>query len=181
MGLTPLGGLVMGTRCGDLDPSVVLHLQREKNLSVAEVKDMLHQRSGMLGVSGTSSDMHDLLAQSADDSRSAEAIEMFCYQARKFIAAMAAAAEGLDTLVFTAGIGEHAAAVRARICAGLEFLGVRVDPERNAVGAPVISPEGAAVTVRLMKTNEELMIARQTWAVISPKSKVQSPKSAAGI
>jgi acetate kinase len=166
MGLTPLGGLVMGTRCGDLDPGVVLYLLREKGLGVAAADDLLNKHSGLLGVSGSSSDMQDLLGRAADDPRAAEAVELFCYQARKFIAAMAAAAGGLDTLVFTAGIGEHAAPIRARICAGLEFLAVQVDADRNAAHAPVISPEGAAVTVRVMKTNEELMIVRQTFALI---------------
>ncbi len=166
MGLTPLGGLVMGTRCGDLDPGVVLYLLREKRLGVAEVDEILHARSGLLGVSGTSPNMHDLIERQAGDARAAEAIDLFCYQARKFIAALAAALEGLDTLVFTAGIGEHAPYIRARICQGLGFLGVALDPARNEANAAVISRERQAVTVRVVKTNEELMIARQTFAVV---------------
>jgi acetate kinase len=166
MGLTPLGGLVMGTRCGDLDPGVVLYLLREKGMSPDAVDELLNKRSGLLGVSDISPDMKDLLDREASDPRAAEAVGLFCRQARKFVAAMAAAAGGLDTLVFTAGIGEHSPPVRARLCEGLDFLGVRIDPARNAANAPIISPDAPPVTVRVMKTNEELMIARQTFAVV---------------
>src|SRR5436305_744533 len=163
MGLTPLGGLVMGTRSGDLDPGVVLYLLREKGMSADAVDELLNKRSGLLGVSDISPDMKDLLDREATDPRAAEAVGLFCYQAGKFIAAMAAAVGGLDTLIFTAGIGERAPPIRARLCEGLAFLGLRVDAARNAANAPIISPDGAPVTVRVMKTNEELMIARQTW------------------
>ncbi|MCI0459920.1 MAG: acetate kinase [Gemmataceae bacterium] len=166
MGLTPLGGLVMGTRCGDLDPGVILYLLREKALGVTEADELLHARSGLLGVSGTSPNMHDLIERQASDPRAAEAIDLFCYQARKFIAALAAGLEGLDTLVFTAGIGEHAPYIRARICQGLEFLGVVLDPARNDANSAIISRDRQPVTVRVVKTNEELMIARQTIAAV---------------
>src|SRR5262249_37212455 len=166
MGLTPLGGLVMGTRCGDLDPGVVLYLLREKGMSVEAVDGLLTKHSGLLGVSDISPDMKDLLDREASDPRAAEAIGLFCNQARKFIAAMAAATGGLDMLIFTAGIGEYSAPIRAQIGEGLAFLGVRIDPARNAENAPIISPDGAPVTVRVMKTNEERMIARQTFAVV---------------
>jgi acetate kinase len=165
MGLTPLAGLVMGTRCGDLDPGVVLYLQREKGLSEAQVEELLSKRSGLLGVSGFSSDMADLLRQEASNSQAAEAVALFCYQAAKHIAAMTVAAGGLDTLIFTAGIGEHAAPVRARICEHLAYLGVQLDAQQNQRHAPIISTAASAVTVRVMHTKEELMIARQTLLV----------------
>jgi len=167
MGLTPLGGMVMGTRCGDLDPGVVLYLQREKGMSPDAVDELLNKRSGLLGISDISPDMKDLLDRESSDPRAAEAVGLFCRQGRKFIAAMAASAGGLDTLVFTAGMGEHSPPIRARLCEGLDFLGVRIDPSRNAANAPIISPDGSPVTVRVMKTNEELMIARQTWQMMN--------------
>ena len=133
MGLTPAGGLVMGTRSGDLDPGVLLYLLQEKARSPATLDYLVNQRSGLIGVSGSTSDMHDLLRREADDPHAAEAIELFCYQAKKFSAALAAVLGGLDTLVFTAGIGTNAPAVRWRICQGLEFLGIRLDrgPQRR--------------------------------------------------
>lgn len=166
MGLTPLGGLVMGTRTGDLDPGVVLHLLREPGMSIDQVEDLLAKRSGMLGVSETSSDMKDLLDRQANDPRANEAVEMFCRQARKFVAAMAASLGGIDTLIFTGGIGEHAAEIRERIASGLGFLGVTIDRTRNELANDVISLDGSKVVVRVMRTNEELMIARQTTAFI---------------
>lgn len=165
MGLTPLGGLVMSTRSGDLDPGVVLYLQREKGVSVAQAEELLSKRSGLLGVSGLSSDMADLLRQESTNGQAAEAIALFCYQAAKYIAAMTVAAGGLDTLIFTAGIGEHAAPIRARICGQLAFLGIQLDEQHNQQHAPVISTAASAVTVRVMHTDEELMIARQTLSV----------------
>lgn len=174
MGLTPLGGLVMGTRGGDLDPGVVLYLFRELGLSLQEVDEMLSKQSGMLGVSGISPDMHDLGQRADKNPRAALARDLFCYQARKHLAALAASLGGLDTLIFTAGIGEHAADVRQQICCGLEFMGIRLDPARNAAHAPIISAEGSTVTVRVMATNEELMIARQSYGVLrgTPTSEV---------
>jgi acetate kinase len=162
MGFSPLCGLVMGTRCGDLDPAVPLHLLGRPGMDVPAVSDLLHRHSGLLGLSGLSADMRDLLDAASRDPRAAEAVEAFCYQLRKYIGAYAAVLGGLDALVFTAGIGEHSAAVRARTCEGLHFLGIRLDPDRNARHAPVISPDHAPVTVRVIPTDEDVMIARHT-------------------
>jgi acetate kinase len=160
MGFSPMGGLVMGTRCGDLDPGLVLHLLRHEQLTPDQLSDLLGSRSGLLGVSETSSDMRDLLEHEASDSRAADAIALFCYQATKYIGAYAAALGGLDILAFTAGIGERAAPVRERICAPLGFLGVELNPERNRCHERLISTDASRVKVRIVKTNEELMIAR---------------------
>jgi acetate kinase len=165
MGLTPTGGLVMSTRTGDLDPAVILYLLREKGLTVHAVNDLVNRQAGLLGVSGTSSDMADLLTCEAKDPHAAEAVGLFCYQAKKLLAGLVAVLGGLDTLIFTAGIGENAPAIRARICSDLAFLGIQVDPSRNNANAPIISPDDGAVVVRVMKTNEELMIARHTRRV----------------
>jgi acetate kinase len=166
MGFTPTGGLMMGTRSGDLDPSVPLFLLEERGLTPTEVSDLLNKQAGLLGVSGTSADMQDLLDRETDDGRAAEAIALFCYQAKKFLGALAAALGGLDALVFTGGIGEHAAPVRERVCEDLEFLGIRLDPDRNAAHAPVISSDDATVTVRVVPTDEDLMVARHTRRLI---------------
>jgi acetate kinase len=162
MGFTPTGGLVMGTRSGDLDPGVLVHLIRAKGMSADELSALVNKQAGMLGISGTSGDMRDLLRREADDENAALAVDMFCYTARKSLAALAGALGGLDTVVFTGGIGEHASAVRQRIAAGLEFLGLAIDERRNADSAAIISRDGAPVTVRVMKTDEDLMIARHT-------------------
>jgi len=166
MGFTPAGGLVMSTRCGDLDPGIVVYLVREKKMDSAALNDLINQDAGLLGVSGTSSDMQDLLARAESDAQAAAAVDTFCYQARKFVAALAAALGGLDTLVFTAGIGENAAEIRRRICSGMRFLGLELDAKRNAAHAPVISRKEAAVTVRVMKTNETLVIAEHTHRLL---------------
>lgn len=163
MGLTPAGGLVMGTRTGDLDPGVLVHLLRSEKLSADDLDRLVNRESGLLGVSGSSSDMRDLLAKQGTDPRAGEAVELFCYQARKWVGALAAALGGLDTLVFAGGIGENAPAVRGRICDGLGFLGVRLDPAANAAGAPVVSAPGGAVAVRVIPTDEEVMIARTVF------------------
>ncbi len=162
MGFTPTGGLVMGTRAGDLDPSVVLYLLRARGMTSDDASTLLNNEAGMRGVSGTSGDMRDLLEKEASDPRAAEAVALFCYQAKKWLGALAAALGGVDTLVFTGGIGEHAAPIRERICAGLEFLGIRLDPARNAAHAPIISDDDSLVTVRVIPTDEDLMIARHT-------------------
>jgi acetate kinase len=166
MGFTPTGGLVMGTRSGDLDPNVPLFLLEERDLTPTEVSDLLNKRAGVLGVSGTSADMRDLLEREAYDGHAAEAVALFCYQAKKFLGGLAAALGGLDALVFTGGIGEHAAPMRERVCEGLEFLGIRLDPDRNAAHAPVISSDDAAVSVRVVPTDEDLMVARHTRKLI---------------
>lgn len=162
MGFTPTAGLVMSTRSGDLDPGVVLYCFQQKGMDAAAVSDLLDYHSGLLGVSGTSSDMKELLERRRHDSRAAQAVDLFCYQARKFIGALSAVLGGVDTLVFTGGIGERAAAVRWKICKELAFLGIELDPARNETHAPIISCDGAACTIRVIHTNEELMIARHT-------------------
>jgi acetate kinase len=166
MGLTPAGGLMMGTRSGDLDPGILIYLLEEKERKPSTIDYLVNQRSGLIGVSGTSSDMRDLLEHEAADPHAAQAVEMFCYQARKFVAAMASTLAGLDTFVFTAGVGTNAPEVRQRICAGLEFMGIHIDPARNDANAPVISTDESPVTVRVMKTDEELTIARHTYKLL---------------
>ena len=167
MGFTPTGGLMMGTRSGDLDPGVLVYLVQSKGMRHDALSKLVNQEAGLLGVSGVSADMQDLLSKEETDAGAAEAVNLFCYQARKFLGALAAVLGGLDTLVFTAGIGEHAAPVRERICAGLDYLGIELDPQRNQVSAPIISRDDSRVTVRVMKTDEDLMIARHTVRVIS--------------
>ena len=161
MGMTPTGGFMMSTRTGDLDPGVLVYLMRA-GYNADSLENMLNRQSGLLGVSGSSSDMKTLLEQRSANPAAAQAVEMFCRGVRKFIGAFAAALGGLDTLVFTGGIGEHAAPVRAEICQGLEFLGIEIDAERNQRHAPVISTIKSACTVRVIQTNEDLMIARHT-------------------
>jgi acetate kinase len=169
MGFTPTGGLMMGTRTGDLDPGVLLYLLQARGLSPDALNDLVNRRAGLFGVSGISADVQDLLAKEATDENAALAIALFCYQARKFLGALAAVLGGLDLLVFTAGIGEHAASVRQRICAGLEFLGIRLDQQRNLAQAPIISRDDSPVVVRVMQTDEELMIARHTFRVVAQR------------
>ncbi len=166
MGLTPTGGLMMGTRSGDLDPGVLVYLLREKGRSPSTVDYLVNQRAGLIGVSGSSSDMHDLLQREASHSHAAQAIELFCYQAKKSLGSLAAVLGGLDTLVFTAGIGANSPKIRWRICEGMEFLGIHLDAGRNDANAAVISRDGSPVMVRVMKTDEGLMIARHTYNVV---------------
>lgn len=166
MGFTPIGGLMMSTRTGDLDPGVLLYLVQLDGMSHEALSRLVNKESGLLGVSGSSGDMENLLQHEAQDRRAAEAVELFCYTAKKYLGTLATVLGGVDTLVFTAGIGEHAPAVRERVCSGLAFLGIEVDAERNARNAPVISPDGSAVTVRVMRTDEDLMVARHTLAVL---------------
>ncbi|MBX6314099.1 MAG: acetate/propionate family kinase, partial [Isosphaeraceae bacterium] len=160
MALTPTAGLVMGTRSGDLDPGLVAFLARAEGMTIEQFQRMVNQESGLLGVSETTADVRDLLTREAHDVRAAEALALFCYQARKWIGALAAALGGLDTLVFAGGIGENAPAIRARICDGLGFLGLELDQARNEVGASLISTEAARVRVRVIRTDEEITIAR---------------------
>jgi acetate kinase len=166
MGFTPAAGIPMSSRSGDLDPGLVWYLARTEGMTGAQFHDMVHHQSGLLGVSETSPDMRDLLAREAKDIRAAEAVALFCYQTKKWIGAFAAALGGLDTLVFAGGIGEHACEVRARICAGLEFLGIRLDARRNQTGAPVISTRASRVTVRVIRTDEEVTIAKAVCRVL---------------
>jgi acetate kinase len=167
MGLTPTGGLVMGTRAGDVDPGVLFHLLRDLGLPLEAVIQMTTVSGGLRGLSGTTADMRELLDRSATDPRATDAVDIFCYHIRKYIGAYVAALGGLDTLVFTGGIGENAAVIRERACRGLECFGIQLDSERNAAHAAVISPDCAAVTVRVMRTNEELMIARHVARVLA--------------
>jgi len=160
MGFTPTAGLVMSTRSGDLDPGLVSYLARTEKMTVAQFQEMVNHESGLLGISETSSDMRDLCASEATDVRAAEAVALFCYQAKKWIGSFAAALGGLDTLVFAGGIGENAPPVRERICEGLDFLGIKLDKARNKKNAAVISANASAVTIRVIRTDEELMIAR---------------------
>ncbi len=160
MGFTPASGLVMGTRTGDIDPGLVRFLARVEGMTAVQFDSLVNHKSGLLGVSETSSDVRDLLKREKGDVRAAEAIELFCYQARKWIGAFAAALGGLDTLVFSAGIGENAPEIRRRICTGLEFLGISLDEGRNASSDLLISTDQGPVKVRVIRTDEELMIAR---------------------
>jgi acetate kinase len=167
MGLTPTGGFMMSTRSGDLDPGVLLHLLREDGVDAAALERLVDREAGLLGVSGTTADMRTLLERGASDRHAAEAVAMFCYQVRKHAGALAAVLGGLDTLVFTGGIGEHAAPVRREIGEGLAYLGVRLDDARNDAHADVISAADSPCTVRVVPTDEELMIARHARAVLA--------------
>ncbi len=169
MGFTPAGGFMMGTRSGDLDPGVLVYLARAGR-NAGDLETIVNHQSGLLGVSGTTSDMKDLLERRASDPHAALAFEMFCYQARKAVGSFGAALGGLDTLVFTGGIGERASSVRERICAGLEFMGVRIDRARNGDASEVISPPDCPVTVRVCATDEEITIARHTRRLVFPQS-----------
>jgi acetate kinase len=166
MGFTPASGTVMGTRTGDLDPGLAYFLARSEKMTAAEFQCMVNRESGLLGVSGTSSDLRDLLAREARDKRASEAVELFCYQARKWIGSLAAAMGGVDTLVFSAGVGENSPAIRERICLGLGFLGIALDRGRNARNAPLISGGARRVKVRVIRTDEELMIARSVAHIL---------------
>jgi acetate kinase len=161
MGFTPTGGFMMGTRSGDLDPGIILFLLRGGR-NPEEIADMLDHQSGLKGVSGGSSDMKDLLARRKTDKLAALAVEMFCYQITKYVGSYAAVLNGLDTLVFTGGIGEHAAEVREGVTRRLAFLGVELDPEANARHSPVITRSQSRCVVRIVPTNEDLVIARHT-------------------
>lgn len=166
MGFTPTAGLMMSTRTGDLDPGLIYYLERTERMAIKQFQHMVNHESGLLGVSGTSSDLRDLLASEATDVRAAEAVDLFCYQVKKWIGSFAAVLGGLDTLVFAAGIGENAPLIRERICDGLGFLGVKLNKKRNAKNAPLISSDAGRVKVRVIRTDEELMIARSVYRVL---------------
>ena len=166
MGFTPAAGVPMSTRSGDLDPGLAGYLARTENMDAQQFDDLVNRKSGLLGVSETSGDMRDLLRLEAGDPRAADAVDLFCYQVRKWIGAFAAALGGLDILVFAGGIGEQAPAIRARICAGLAFLGIALDPARNDENADVISANGASVKVCVIRTDEELVIARSAARIL---------------
>src|SRR5262249_28397081 len=160
MGLTPTGGVMMGTRSGDLDPGLLLHLMRDEAYTAEQLDRLLNHEAGLLGVSGESSDMRTLLEASASRPNARLAVEMFCYQVKKAVGAMAAVLGGLELLVFAGGIGEHAAPVRANICAGLEHLGITLDPAANARHADVISTSASRCVVRVVPSDEDMQIAR---------------------
>ena len=170
MGFTPTGGVMMGTRSGDLDPGALLFVMREDHYDEPMLERLVDHESGLLGVSGLSSNMKELLEQASSNANAKLAVEMFCYIVRKHIGALAAALEGCDTLVFTGGIGEHAPAVRENICSGLEYLGVHMDAARNSANQDVISTDASTCTVRVVTTNEELMIARHTRKTITSEN-----------
>jgi len=175
MSFTPTSGLVMSTRSGDLDPSLGSYLGRTEQMTTDQFYQMVNHKSGLLGVSETSSDMRDLLAHEAQDIRAAEAVALFCYQAKKWIGAFAAALGGVDTLVFAGGIGENAPVVRARICDGLGFLGIEIDEQRNAATEGVISADAGRVKVRVIPTDEDLMIARSVIRILETDATLLPP------
>jgi acetate kinase len=170
MGFTPLEGLLMGTRCGDLDPAVILHIMAREELTLQEANTLLNKHSGMQGISGHSSDMRDIIQEAKEGHANSKlALEIYCYRIKKYIGAYAAAMGGLDSLVFTAGIGENSPLIREKCCAGLEFLGVEIDEERNdeAIGVEgLISKDKSRVRVFSIPTNEELVIAEETKKVL---------------
>ena len=175
MGFTPTAGLVMSTRSGDLDPGLAPYLARTEQMTTKQFYEMVNHKSGLLGISETSSDMRDLLEHETSDVRAAEAVALFCYQAKKWIGSFAAALGGLDTLVFAGGIGENAPLVRKRICERLGFLGVQLNEARNAKNAAVISKNSSRVTVRVIRTDEELMIARSVLRACPSETFMKTP------
>jgi acetate kinase len=166
MSFTPTGGIPMSTRTGDLDPGLVWYLERTEKITAKKFNEMVNFQSGLLGISETSSDMHDLLEHETEDVRAAEAVALFCYQVKKWIGAFAAALGGLDMLVFAGGIGENASVVRSRICDGLGFLGIELEEKQNMASAAVISAKDSRVSVRVIHTDEEWMIAKMTCSVL---------------
>ena len=174
MGFTPTAGLVMSTRSGDLDPGLAPYLARTEQITTKQFYEMVNHESGLLGISETSSDMRDLLGRETQDVRAAEAVELFCYQAKKWIGAYAAALGGLDTLVFAGGIGENVPVIRARICEGLEFLGIEIEEKQNAENEGVVSAASGRVKVRVIHTDEEHMIARMVCSVLDLGSRKEN-------
>ncbi|MGA2777801.1 MAG: acetate/propionate family kinase [Steroidobacteraceae bacterium] len=174
MAFTPTAGLVMSTRAGDLDPGLAYYFSRTEAMSARKFQAMINEESGLLGVSETSSDVRDLLALEASDERAAEALALFCYQAKKWIGAFCAALGGLDTLVFAGGIGENAPQIRERICAGLGFLGLEFHEARNAANAGLISADQSRVAIRVIRTDEERMIAEQTLRILGLETQTES-------
>jgi acetate kinase len=175
MSFTPTSGLVMSTRSGDLDPSLAFYLAETQQMTTEQFYQMVNHKSGLLGVSETSSDMRDLLAHEAQDIRAAEAVALFCYQAKKWIGAFAAALGGVDALVFAGGIGENAPLIRARICDGLGFLGIEIDEKRNAETEGVISTDSSPVAVRVIRTDEDLLIARSVSRILETDATLVPP------
>jgi acetate kinase len=167
MGFTPTGGIMMGTRSGDLDPGAIWWILQQEGLGAAQLSELVNHQSGLLGISGISSDMQDLLARESGDTAAADAVELFTYQVRKSIGAYAAVLDGIDALVFTGGIGERSAIIRSRVCAGLGYLGIALDQEANEKNEVLISRPGGPVRVYAIPTDEEKMIARQTLKLLN--------------
>jgi acetate kinase len=167
MGISPLGGLMMASRPGDLDPGLLLYLLRARDASVDSLTDLLYRRSGLLGVSGTTGDMQQLLAAAPHDSNAREAVNLFVYQLRKHLGAMVAAIDGIDRLVFTGGIGENSPQIRTEVCDKLAYLGVKLDPDANSENRAVISGDASEIDVRVVRTNESLMLARHALDVLA--------------
>jgi len=166
MGFTPAGGLPMGTRSGDLDPGITWVLMRKEKISIKHINRLVNHESGLLGISETSSDMEDLLLKESTDERAAEAVAFFCYQVKKYIGSYSAALGGLDLLAFTGGIGENAACIRSRICAGLQYLGIELDEERNQRNGLLISADSSRIPVYCIPTDEESIIAKTTASLV---------------
>ncbi|WP_297186244.1 acetate/propionate family kinase [uncultured Porticoccus sp.] len=166
MGFTPTSGLPMSSRSGDLEPGVASYLEQRENITATEFQQLASRESGLLGISETSADVRELLAMEDTDKRAREALALFCYQTKKWLGGYTAALEGLDTLVFSGGIGENAPAIRARICEGLGYLGITLDPQANTDNAAVISTGTSAVTVRVIATDEALIIARSVHRLL---------------
>jgi len=167
MSFTPVAGLPMSTRTGDLDPGVASYLMDNEKLTSKQFNHLINHESGLLGISETNSDMRELLKLQTADTRAAEAVEVFCYQTKKYIGAYAAALGGLDTFVFSGGIGENAPEIRERICSNLQFLGIEINKKRNDNNEKIISSDKSKVVVRVIKTNEELMIAKMVRDVMN--------------
>jgi len=167
MGFTPAGGFMMGTRPGDLDPGLAAIIMKKESLTAEQFSDLINHQCGLLGISETSSDMHDLLESENSDSRAMEAVNLFCYQVKKWIGSFAVVLEGLDVLVFSGGIGENAPAIRLRICEGLKFMGIDLDEKLNEKNKTIISSVRSKVTVYVIQTNEEIMIAKTVSRVLN--------------
>jgi len=172
MAFTPAAGLVMSTRSGDLDPGLVAYFSRTEGMSAEQFHEMVNAQSGLLGISETSPDVRDLCKREKEDARAEEALALFCYQAKKWIGALSAVLGGLDSLVFAGGIGENGGEIRARICDGLDHLGIELDAGRNEANAPIVSKAASKATVRVIRTDEELLIARSVESLLTPADQV---------
>ncbi|NTW68789.1 MAG: acetate/propionate family kinase [Chlorobiaceae bacterium] len=170
MGFSPAGGLVMSTRTGDLDPGVILFLLEQGRMTPAEINEMVIRRSGLLALSGRTDDMLELLNAEQGDAAARNAVELFCYQARKSIGSLCVVLGGLDRLIFSGGIGENSVEIRSRLCTGLDFLGIRINEAKNREQGPDLTDENGAVEISIIKTNEELMIARHTMQVLKERT-----------
>ena len=173
MGFTPAAGVPMSTRSGDLDPGLVWYFAKTEQMNAQQFHKMINHESGLLGISETSADLRDLLKRESGDIRAAEAVALFCYQVKKWIGAFAAALGGLDTLVFAGGIGENSSVIRSRICEGLDFIGIQFDEMRNAAGEAVISDDSSRAKVRVIRTDEDMVIARAVFRIVDGSETLQ--------